>query len=399
MPFPIVVADGRVPGTLIISGNSTIFEFNAYEMGSWDPSLYSFADLKYIGTNLTNGYPTEDGNCIAGFDNTGYVFGTSSTLFNQFLLQLNTTDLPSVIQDLAHHFLEDVDQDDNDIAEYYPNPFYKTEWASTHGIVEDESLYLCDGGEDKQNIPLAPMLRPEREIDVVFAYDNSYDTNETWPDGASLVNTYERQFTDQGNGTAFPYVPDQNTFVNLNLTAKPTFFGCYGSNLTDLMDQVGTDYMPPLIVYTANRPFTYYSNTSTYKMSYKDEDKLDIIQNGFAVTTRNNLTLDDEFRACVGCAILQRSRERLGMPLGDQCKKCFDEYCWDGSLDSDSSDLPVNYTLEGMTNGAEHTTNSSNESGKGKGKTSGGLSLLYGGKHTSVLGVVVALLAVCLVGF
>ncbi|GME80051.1 unnamed protein product [Ambrosiozyma monospora] len=87
------------------------------------------------------------------------------------------------------------------------------------------------------------------------------------------------------------------------------------------------------------------------------------------------------------------------MPLGDQCKKCFDEYCWDGSLDSDSSDLPVNYTLEGMTNGAEHTTNSSNESGKGKGKTSGGLSLLYGGKHTSVLGVVVALLAVCLVGF
>ncbi|GMG56555.1 unnamed protein product [Ambrosiozyma monospora] len=140
MPFPIVVADGRVPGTTILNSNSTIFEFNAYEMGSWDPSLYAFTDLKYIGTNVTNGFPNEDGKCIAGLDNTGYVFGTSSTLFNQVLLQLNTTDLPSVITDLLDDFLEDLSDDKDDIAEYYPNPFYKSEWADIKTIVDDTSL-------------------------------------------------------------------------------------------------------------------------------------------------------------------------------------------------------------------------------------------------------------------
>ncbi|GMF07651.1 unnamed protein product [Ambrosiozyma monospora] len=195
MPFPIVVADGRAPGTTILNSNSTVFEFNAYEMGSWDPSLYAFTDLKYIGTNVTNGFPNEDGKCIAGLDNTGYVFGTSSTLFNQVLLQLNTTDLPSVITDLLEDFLEDLSDDKNDIAEYYPNPFYKSEWAETKTIVDDTSLYLVDGGEDLQNIPLQPLIQPEREVDVIFAYDNSYDSDEVWPNGTSLVYTYERQFS------------------------------------------------------------------------------------------------------------------------------------------------------------------------------------------------------------
>ncbi|GMG55859.1 unnamed protein product [Ambrosiozyma monospora] len=186
MPFPIVVAQGRAPGTVVLNLNSTLFEINAYELGSWDPSLYAFADLKYIGTNVTNGFPNNDGKCIAGLDNTGFIFGTSSTLFNEGLLELNTTSLPSVVQDLISDFLENVSKEDNDIAEYYPNPFYKTEWADVDSIVEDTSLYLVDGGEDLENIPLVPLIQSEREVDFIMAYDNSMDTLQGWPNGVSI---------------------------------------------------------------------------------------------------------------------------------------------------------------------------------------------------------------------
>ncbi|KAH3663593.1 hypothetical protein OGAPHI_004994 [Ogataea philodendri] len=354
MPFPIVVTDGRTPGTEIISENSTVFEINPFEMGSWDPTLYSFTDLEYIGTNVSNGKPVND-TCIGGFDNTGFVFGTSSSLFNEVLLELNGSDTSSFLSSLLEDFLQGVGFDDNDIADYKPNPFYGSEFASSKDIVTSESLDLVDGGEDYQNIPLHPLIQPERQIDIVFAYDNSYDTDTYWPNGTSLVYTYERQFSSMANHTAFPYVPDQTTFLTKNLTSKPTFFGCYSSNLTSLMDEVGSDHVPPLVVYIANRPYSYYTNTSTYKMSYSNEEKLGFFQNGFEVSTRNNLTADDEYRACIGCAILQRSRERLGLEMGDQCQRCFDEYCWDGTLDTNENDIGVNFTQSGLTSGDEQT--------------------------------------------
>ncbi|GMF20360.1 unnamed protein product [[Candida] boidinii] len=66
-------------------------------------------------------------------------------------------------------------------------------------------------------------------------------------------------------------------------------------------------------------------------MSYTTDEMLGIFKNGFEVSTRKNLTLDDEWRACVGCAILQRSKERLGKDIGEQCQRCFNKYCWDGT--------------------------------------------------------------------
>merc|ERR1712144_35117 len=52
IPFPFLVADGRAPGTKIISLNSTVFEFNPFEMGSWDPVIYGFAPTEYLGSNF-----------------------------------------------------------------------------------------------------------------------------------------------------------------------------------------------------------------------------------------------------------------------------------------------------------------------------------------------------------
>lgn len=51
-------------------------------MGSWDPSLSAMVNLTYVGTHLSNGKPDNDTACVTGFDEAGFVIGTSSSLFN-----------------------------------------------------------------------------------------------------------------------------------------------------------------------------------------------------------------------------------------------------------------------------------------------------------------------------
>lgn len=396
MPFPIVVADGRTPNSYIISGNSTVFETNPFELGSWDPSVYQFTKVKYLGTNTTDG--EHNGTCVGGFDNAGYVMGTSSTLFNQFVLQINTTSIVGALKDLITHFLNDVSKAENDIAIYKPNPFHKTDEGTISLIAQNDTLYLVDGGEDLQNVPIYPLIQPERKVDVIFAYDNSGDTDQYWPNGASLVATYERQFLTQGNGTYFPHVPDVNTFRNLNLTAKPAFFGCDAKNLSLLFNSPPTNvstnvtssvYDIPLVVYTANRPFSFWSNTSTFDMDYTDAQKKGMIRNGYEVSSRLNKTLDSEWAACVGCAIIRREQERQSIEQSEQCKRCFARYCWNGELDS--SDAGVNFTTDGTTNGPENDGNRT---------VSAGLSITIQAGNTSVFKAIgYALLCILVLGF
>ena len=363
MPFPIFVSDARAPHTKIISINSTLIEFNPFEMGSFDKSVYQFSKMKYLGTELKDG--KTNGTCVSGFDNAGFVMGSSSSLFNQAVLRINTTSLSSTIKSLISEILKEVDQDEDDVAIYQPNPFYETDVGTSPHIAENDTLTIVDGGEDGQNIPLYPLTQPVRSVDVIFAYDNSADVK-NWPNGASLTKTFARQFTETGNGTIFPYVPDVNTFINLNLTARPTFFGCDAKNLSSLLQHRNIStysnqsssysiYDSPLIVYTANRPFSYWSNTSTFDLKYDDDERNSMIRNGFEVASRNNLTLDSEWPACVGCAIIRRLQERNGEEQTEQCKRCFERYCWDGTLDTKETEDRYNFTDEGTTSASDST--------------------------------------------
>lgn len=340
-PYPILVSVGREPGTSVINVNSTVFSLTPYEVGSEDPSLEAFVQTKYLGTQLDNGY-SNNHSCINGFDNAGFFMGTSSSLFNSVILLLDSSELPEFLRNLLNKFLvEPFEKLNVDVAHYNPNPFYKSQDAKT-SIEKSDTLYLVDGGEDGQNVPLVPLVR--RNLSVIFAFDNSNDYL-TWPDGTSLIKTYERQFSAQGKGAPFPYVPDQKTFRNSNLTSKPTFFGCDAKNLTSLTSDI---YNVPLVVYTANRPYTYWSNTSTFRLEYSLEERNKMISNGFAATTRLNGTLDEEWDACVGCAIIRREQERLGVEQSEQCKQCFERYCWDGTIYEGES-IGDNFDDNGLT--------------------------------------------------
>ena len=326
-PMPILIADGRDPGETLIPGNTTVFEFNPFEFGTFDPTIYGFVPLEYLGSNFSGGVLADGEQCVRGFDNVGYVMGTSSSLFNQFLLQVNGTSIPQVAKTFVSKILTAVGQDNNDIADYSPNPFYGFH-NGTSKSAQQRDLHLVDGGEDLENIPLHPLIQPYRHVDVIFAVDSSADTDNYWPNGTSLVATYQRSVDRSGNlanGTSFPAVPDQNTFVNLGLNTRPTFFGCNSSN---------TSTITPLIVYIPNYPYSYHSNVSTFDPSYKNSQRDAIVQNGYDAATMGNASVDSTWPTCVGCAILSRSLERTKTPVPNACTQCFQKFCWDGTVNS-----------------------------------------------------------------
>ncbi|KAL9129595.1 MAG: hypothetical protein Q9217_001983 [Psora testacea] len=327
-PMPVLVADGRAPDEKLIPSNTTIYEFNPYEFGTWDPTTFGFVPLEYLGSNFTAGSLPEGAGCVRGFDNAGFIMGTSSSLFNQFLLNANQTDLPDVAKIFINKVLGTISNENNDIADYTPNPFYHYR-NDTSTNAQSQRLTLVDGGEDLQNIPLHPLIQPDRKVDVIFAIDSSADTENYWPNGTSLVATYERSLnTSAGNianGTSFPSVPDVNTFVNLGLNQKPTFFGCNSSN---------TSTITPLIIYIPNTPYVYHSNVSTFDPTYNITERNAILQNGYEVATMGNGTVDPQWPTCVGCAILSRSLERTETTVPDVCRQCFQRYCWNGATNS-----------------------------------------------------------------
>ena len=52
------------------------------EWGSWDPDLSAMMNMSYAGTHLNNGQPDNDTACVTSFDQTGFMMGTSASLFN-----------------------------------------------------------------------------------------------------------------------------------------------------------------------------------------------------------------------------------------------------------------------------------------------------------------------------
>ena len=101
MPFPIIVANQKNPGQEIVPTNTTVFEFNPLEMGSFDPTLFSFTSLEYIGSPVASGVPDNTSHCTRGFDNVAFLLGTSSSLFNIALLQLKSSGVGGILRQFA----------------------------------------------------------------------------------------------------------------------------------------------------------------------------------------------------------------------------------------------------------------------------------------------------------
>jgi lysophospholipase len=333
-PMPILVADERAPGQTLIARNTTVYEFNPFEMGSWDPTTFGFVPMQFLGSNFTGGNLPDNASCVIGFDNAGFIMGTSSSLFNAVVTSIGDVNIPQALKDLLNRAFSGFNINNEDIADY-PNPFFQYNDVSNPSA-NSSTLTLVDGGLDFQNIPLHPVIQPNRNVDVIFAVDSSADTTFNWPNGTALVATYERSQSDVSiaNGTAFSSIPDVNTMVNLGLNTRPTFFGCSASNIT-------TRYIAPIVVYIPLAPYIAFSNVSTFDpQTFNDSFRNVIIQNGYDVATMGNASVNPEWPTCVGCAMLGRSLERTGSTVPDVCAKCFKDFCWDGTL---NASVPANY--------------------------------------------------------
>jgi lysophospholipase len=185
-------------------------------------------------------------------------------------------------------------------------------------------------------------------VDVLIAIDSSADHGGPdlagFPNGTAIIATYERQRSAIGNKTPFPSIPDWNTFVNLGLSTRPTFFGCDSKNISG---------PAPLLVYLPNAPYGHWSNLSTKATHVKDVERQKMIQNGYNVATMANSTLESNWPACLGCAVLARSFERTKTDPPKECWDCFSKHCWNGTIDSRKPDWQPSLLLKSSEKDAD----------------------------------------------
>jgi lysophospholipase len=375
MPLPLVVSDGQYfdKSEDLPTLKEPVYEYSPWEFGTYDHSIYGFAPLEFLGTRFVNGVVPENETCVRGFDNAGFITGTSSDTWNE-----NRTDIAAIIRtqilpqllsnsseaELFSYVLKDylsavssTNSTVNGPAAYDPSPFYKYNKDSSP-FAQDTRLTVVDGGENRENVPFNPLIQRKRNVDVIFAVDTTNNPYpHYWPNGTSLITTYERTLRGFANDTSFSSIPDENTFINLGLNTHPTFFGCNSSNLT----------MPaPLVVYLPNHPVTYMSNMSSQESGFTNAKRDDVILNGYNIATQANGTLDSNWSTCVGCAILSRSFDRTDTAIPKACSQCFQRYCWNGTIDnqtpstySPSVILPSSTSVSASTSPTAHSMSTS----------------------------------------
>lgn len=189
-----------------------------------------------------------------------------------------------------------------------PSPFTSTSPVSISDPADN--LYLVNGGQSGENLPLTPLIQPERGIDVIIANDNSADTVDFWPNGTSLYQTYLR--ARMVGPSSLPVIPPPDVFVEQALNQRPTFFGC-------------NDTSKITIIYLPNVDYAYPSNTPDWRLGYNSSAVAGLITNGNMVANKNGV---DTWATCLGCALLLKRRKGEGLP--SSCNACFKEFCWKG---------------------------------------------------------------------
>lgn len=378
MPFPILTANAIVPKNIPHASTSTIIEMTPFEFGSWGPTLNAFTPTKYLGTKLFDGkvIPRDDGknSCVNGFDNIAFILASSSSLFNDLAAMgmKHLDGFPQIRSVLTKYktFINVMRlegktnlKNNFDYALFSPNPFkgfhrgvkLPTPAEAERGLpVENlihidkkgnyftnyDTLHIVDGGEDDLNIPVDPLLRPERKLDFVIAADVSIDKNSK-PNGTSVYRgTWRYHDKEDIHKISYPYIFDPDKFIKEGANTSPGFFGCdldnsypnpelYGGSSPDSAftpDQLKSMLpKPALMLYVPNSDMNFKAQQPTTRVVYSPDEVQLMIRNGYSVMTNGNSTL---WTGCVSCGIMHREFIRQGREFPDFCKMCFNKFCY-----------------------------------------------------------------------
>ncbi|KAL8280907.1 hypothetical protein RQP46_006586 [Phenoliferia psychrophenolica] len=168
MPYPIAVAGSRVsiadqtdaksPYSYVPYTN-TLFEFTPYTFGSFDPTLAAFIPIEYAGTRLDNGQlPSGVQNCTVGYENAGFVIGTSAAIANMATDKSELNTAASDVENLASAYkkLKAPIEAAVPLVANYPNSFqnYVPTTSVAFESAGNQILELVDGG-DIESIPFS----------------------------------------------------------------------------------------------------------------------------------------------------------------------------------------------------------------------------------------------------
>lgn len=311
-PVPIVIANCKNNRL-----KNVIFEFTPFEFGSWDPLLRLFVKLEYLGSKIIGGKSVR---CIKNFDDLGFITATSSSIFNNALIFIwNLTSkssretvkaikaimglfgLSAAGSDSEEVTPSTIGQIKADYALYHPNPFL--DYPGVNNVLStDDHLYLVDGGEDGENIPLRSLLIPERKTDVVLILDSSNDYH-NFPDGTKLNNVIHQ--LNPKKGWSFP-----QTALEID---HPIAFGCFDDDV-------------PLLLYHLNAEHSYKSNTSTFKIVYSEAEIAGMLMNGREIFSSD---FEERHKNCLGCLLIKRVFDRSSfLSPPSFCDECYAEYCF-----------------------------------------------------------------------
>ncbi|OAV86241.1 hypothetical protein PTTG_30007 [Puccinia triticina 1-1 BBBD Race 1] len=342
VPLPIIVSNHKPvneaaanPSNLPVSGatyvplSAPVYECSPFEFGSFDPQLSAFIPSEFLGTTAKNAKKLQKNTCVQGFDHMSFIMVSSATLFNT--IAGLPTQYTTVLQTMARKISGSLDKS---LTARYPNAFRGVNGPAGFDRSRTDELVIVDGGENGENIPLSPLLVPVRQVDVILAADASRDSDSSgvngdgWPNGSSMINTFLRVTKVLPAGTAnFPPVPlNPQVWEKKGLTSRPAFFGCEAPT-----KQGNGGY--PLVIYLPNSPTRSppFTNYSTFKLQYSKKETSSFLTSVMESTTKPRISIsrgDADWPTCLSCALIDRTRNRQGVPRSDPCSNCFKRYCF-----------------------------------------------------------------------
>jgi hypothetical protein len=288
--------------------------FAALEFGTRHPDLSAFVDISYLGTNLVGGAPVTGQQCTVGFENAGFVLGTTSNIFGSAEALGAAAMVPFLTNPAVGAVLANTPDNAVDTARY-PSPFQGLNAGAYIESAQTE-LDLIDGGFANENVPFQAVIVPERRVDVILALDASADTAGNRPNGTGPYNTYRKTQLPGFGFTPFPAFPPPSDVVALGLDRRPAFYGC-------------DDADAPLVIQLPNyAAANNETGTSTFQVQYSDDQVAAFFANGFAVATQ---PADPDWPSCLACALVDRAVRRDGGTRTTQCEACFVKWCYPSS--------------------------------------------------------------------
>ncbi|KAL8295529.1 hypothetical protein RB597_009319 [Gaeumannomyces tritici] len=400
MPFPILqsvgldASDEEFYGLKVPRRNSTNWEFNPFEFGTFEGPRGGFMPMEFLGTPLSTGKPMNSSLCVKAFDSVAFVVGASGNAFNFWYIasKSNGTNgrfskrelssstratlawlaeaaskpaagvsravsravrrtmrspwtalrssppFPKLDKRTPIFSNDDIDGIVTVFKAFFnytlqeltyttlSNPFRNTNFTQ-NSLWSPDALVLADGSETLNALPMPVLARPERRLDFIIAWDDSEDVALNWQNGTNLYTSYLQSLTNAQGPIPFPKVPPPATFVARGYNHRPTLFGC-DTSLTTTPER---GHESPIVLYLANAPYSAFTNYSDFQSALSLEQARQVMVNSFDLVTQGNGTLARDWPRCLACAVVERSRARLGMPRAAACDTCFAKWCWDGT--------------------------------------------------------------------